>query len=210
MTATASLRNVLRKSGSDSTAELSPPPSSSQNTFSLYTSINSDPLLNLDLLELSRSPSQSAENLSSKLKLEPKKPLVRSTSETAMHKRSSERRASEMMDKIIHEDEDDVFPANKSMTLTTSMTLTSEDTEKKKTMKGSRVIFSDSESVETETKSRKLTERKMKHTHKRSRSDISGIKTSVIQGEVISGSNSSSNAIANSASNSNTGSTYII
>ncbi|XP_060554922.1 run domain Beclin-1-interacting and cysteine-rich domain-containing protein-like isoform X2 [Ruditapes philippinarum] len=203
LTATASLRNVLRKSGSDSTTDLSPP-SSSQNHFSLYTSINSDPLLNLDLLELSRSPSKSVENLNIKSKFEPKKPLTRSTSETAVIKRSSERRASEMMDKIIHEDEDDVFPANKSMTLTTSMTLTSDLSAKKKSLKGSRVIFSDSESVETETKSRKLTERKLKHTHKRSRSDISGIKTNVIQGEMASGSNMSSNAVAKSASTSNT------
>ncbi|XP_053404594.1 run domain Beclin-1-interacting and cysteine-rich domain-containing protein-like isoform X2 [Mercenaria mercenaria] len=205
LTATASLRNVLRKSGSDSPAELSPP-ATTQNSFSLYNSINSDPLLNLDLLELSRSPSASQENLTSKSKLETRKPLNRSSSETVVSKRLSERRASEMMDKIIHEDEDDVFPANKSttstMTLTTSMTLTSEGSENK-SLKGSRVIFSDSESVEKDTKSRKLTERKMKHTHKRSRSDISGIKTSVIEGSIEGGTKNSSNTSVKSASTSN-------
>lgn len=198
------LRDVLRKSGSESPAELSPP-GTSQNSFSLYNSINSDPLLNVDLQQLSRSTSVSHENLTSKSKFETKKPLVRSVSETVVNQRLSDRRASEMMDKIIHEDEDDVFPVTKSMTLTHSMTLTSEEPEKKKSAKGSRVIFSDSESVETESKTRKMSEKKTKLTHKRSRSDISGIKTTVVDGQLENDGSEAKKGLNKSASTSNTG-----
>lgn len=203
MTAKEALRNVLRKSGSDSPTELSPTDLQS-NSYSLYNSLNSDPLLNLDLLQLSMSPSHSQENLTNKPRMEqPKKILTRSASETVITKRNLDKSASEIMDKIIHEDADDsgVFSGSKGVTFTKSMTFTGNESDRvTKASSSARMIFSDSESVETDRKSRKITDRKVKHTHKRSRSDVVSAKSLAVAGEFANGQKDSSNSAAGSSS----------
>ncbi|KAL4219862.1 hypothetical protein ACF0H5_020273 [Mactra antiquata] len=184
LTAKEALRNVLRKSGSESPTELSPL-DSQPNSYSLYNNLNSDPLLNLDLLQLSLSPSRSQENLTPKSSSK-KKTLARSASESGVNKIALERSASEMMDKIIHEDADDndVFTRSQVMTFTKSVTLTPSESNRLTSVdKSARLIFSDSESIEPD-KSSKVSDRKVKHTHKRSRSDVVGGKSSSIRTEL--------------------------
>lgn len=185
MTASEALRNVLRKSGSDSPPGLSPP-DVTKGGFSFYTSINSDPLLNLDLLKLSESPNDSQENLKLE-KAENKKELTRSVSESVVTKKTLDRKTSDQVDKIILEDDDNSAFSGKSLTLTKSMTLTQDG----KVNRGSQMIFSDTESTDTGTKTQKSPERKGKLTHKRSRSDTIGVKMSL--SELKSDTKSSSN-----------------
>ena len=179
MTAKEALRNVLRKSVSDSPPPM-PSPAMSNATYSLYDSLNIDPLLNLGFLQGSRSPNEGQvhnRNVGNEQKSMKKKELTRSTSENIVTKRQSDRRASEMVDKLL--EDNDVFPLTKSLTLQPSKT-------KEKSAKASRVIFSDSEGVDTERKSKVSKAKHTKISHKRSRSDISEIKMKVSQEEQFS------------------------
>ena len=177
MTAKEALRNVLRKSVSDFPPPM-PSPAMSNATYSLYDSLNIDPLLNLGFLQGSRSPNEGQVHNGNEQKSVKKKELTRSTSENIVTKRQSDRRASEMVDKLLVED-NDVFPLTKSLTLQPSKT-------KEKSAKASRVIFSDSEGVDTERKSKVSKAKHTKISHKRSKSDISEIKMKVSQEEQFS------------------------
>lgn len=170
------MRTILKKSGSES--ETFDTTDFKDNGFNLYSSTNSDPLLNLDVLGLSEPVNNSQENVLNKSKLRLKSPLTRSVSESVVSRSLKENSVSEIVDDTIHED--DVFPVKSSESMTEEKVKI-----KERELEASRSIFSDSETVETiATGSKTAKERKAKHTHKRSRSDISGIKTASIEKEM--------------------------
>lgn len=170
------MRTILKKSGSESDAFDPALTNFKENNFNLYASVSNDPLLNLDVLNLSHSPDTNQISPSDKDKLKPKTTLTRSISESVVSKKFKDGLASEILDNTIHED--DVFPVKKSEEMIREETLK----KKQRDLEASRSIFSDSETVEAvATTSKVAKEKKMKHTHKRSRSDISGIKTSSME-----------------------------
>ncbi|WAQ98287.1 RUBIC-like protein [Mya arenaria] len=172
------LRTIIRKSGSESDPVDLSTSDSKENGFSFYNTMNSDPLMNLGLLGSKTSDLESSNDVPKVIK---KGGLTRSTSESGVAKKIKDSKAAEMMDRIIHENDDDVFAISKS-----TETLTSDSIKKQKMFENARDIFSDSETVEAKASPSKVKvdERKVKHTHKRSRSDIIGIKTSVIQSDL--------------------------
>ena len=166
------MRSILKKSGSESETFESNITDFQENGFNLYSSVNSDPLLNLDVLTLSLPVDKSQDIRSDTPKPKQKTTLTRSVSESVV-KSLKDSRASEVVDSIIHED--DVFPAKPSIDKSVKI--------KERQLEAARSIFSDSETVDNAA-SKKSKERKAKHSHKRSRSDISGIKTSAIEKEM--------------------------
>ncbi|XP_052795978.1 run domain Beclin-1-interacting and cysteine-rich domain-containing protein-like [Mya arenaria] len=178
ISAKEALRTIIRKSGSESDPVDLSTSDSKENGFSFYNTMNSDPLMNLGLLGSKTSDLESSNDVPKVIK---KGGLTRSTSESGVAKKIKDSKAAEMMDRIIHENDDDVFAISKS-----TETLTSDSIKKQKMFENARDIFSDSETVEAKASPSKVKvdERKVKHTHKRSRSDIIGIKTSVIQSDL--------------------------
>lgn len=183
MSAKEAMRTILKKSGSESDS-LDPTLTDLQDDgFNLYSSINSDPLLNLDILKLSEPAGVSQDKSKVNTKSRQKAPLTRSASESAVSKDLKESPGLEIMDHIIHEADDDVL-----LDMASEKKEATETLEKKSNVESSRSIFSDSETVDAKSPSSSgARARKMKHTHKRSRSDISGIKTSAVEKEVLNG-----------------------
>ena len=141
--------------------------------------MNSDPLCNVDFLsdvKMRKEPSP-VDNQSKTRK----STITRTVSESGIDEKQSKRRAV-VLDKVIVED--DVFSAKQE----------SVNKLKEGVKETSRVIFSDSENVDVNsaTSPKKSAKGKVPaHTHKRSRSDISGIKKTltpaIAEGQISDG-----------------------
>ena len=141
--------------------------------------MNSDPLCNVDFLsdvKMRKEPSP-VDNQSKTRK----STITRTVSESGIDEKQSKRRAV-VLDKVIVED--DVFSAKQE----------SVNKLKEGVKETSRVIFSDSENVDVNSATSPNKSAKGKgpaHTHKRSRSDISGIKKTltpaIAEGQISDG-----------------------
>lgn len=164
------LRSVLKKSGSESPIDA---PCDGENPFSLYDSLNSDPLLNMEFSREHRTlKSNSTSDISFKYSGSKVKSLTRSQSETSNISRGNLERtnlgslkaSSEIMDKIFNESDD----------LLENCEFRNSSGPRKP-----EEIFSDSEShsIARDISLRKTQSLHGKKGHKRSRSDLGGVKT---------------------------------
>jgi len=163
----------------------------------MYRHVTSDPLLNLDLMklesEMSSEQTQKASSLDSS-------PLKRSVSESAALSKHRVRKVSDSVDGVIPEIiEDNVFPKTDSQEALNKKVLKSKARDS-----SSRDIFSDSETVEpsSTTRSSKVKSGGSVKSHKRSRSDVIGMKSAVVLKEL---QEEEERTRENSNSNGNTG-----
>ncbi|KAH3835105.1 hypothetical protein DPMN_108448 [Dreissena polymorpha] len=170
------LRTVLKKSGSISDSLERPSPNHASE-FDLYKSINEDPLSNLALLK----DDSGGSNLEPSLQVIKVKKinLTRSESESGVARKVKSQRAAEMVEKIIHED--NVFSLSKS----TETLVAGASSKKIRFEDPVRDIFSDSETVEAKGKLNGDKQKRVRPTHKRSRSDIIGGKNLALQKEIL-------------------------